>query len=142
MTFDFDLSTKEVRKKIMNIAKRLTSPLIASALTFAVPAAAIAAENVVPNSVVNISNVPNIVRGIIQFILVIAFVGAFIFLLIGGIRWIMAGGDEKAVAGARGTITAALIGLVIVLVAYAIIRLIELFFKVNIITGGVNIPTI
>ena len=116
--------------------------LIASVLTYALPAAAIAAENVVPDSVVNISNVPNIIRGIIQFILVIAFVGAFVFLLIGGIRWIMAGGDEKAVAGARGTITAALIGLVIVLVAYAIIRLIEIFFKVNIITGGVTIPTI
>lgn len=139
---NWNLSEREVRKKIMKIAKRLTSPLIASALTFAVPTAAIALENVVPNTVVNISNVPDIVRGIIQFILVIAFVGAFIFLLIGGIRWIMAGGDEKAVAGARGTITAALIGLVIVLVAYAIIRLIEIFFKVSIITGGVNIPTI
>ena len=126
----------------MKIAKRIMGSLIASVLTYALPAAAIAAENVVPDSVVNISNVPNIIRGIIQFILVIAFVGAFVFLLIGGIRWIMAGGDEKAVAGARGTITAALIGLVIVLVAYAIIRLIEIFFKVNIITGGVTIPTI
>lgn len=126
----------------MKIAKRIAGSLIASVLTYAVPAAALAAENVVPNQVVNISNVPNIVRGIIQFILIVAFVGAFIFLLIGGIRWIMAGGDEKAVAGARGTITAALIGLVIVLVAYAIIRLIEIFFKVSIITGGVNIPTI
>ena len=126
----------------MNIAKWLTGSLIASVLTYAMPAAALALENVVPDTVVNINNVPNIVRGIIQFILIIAFVGAFIFLLIGGIRWIMAGGDEKAVAGARGTITAALIGLVIVLVAYAIIRLIEIFFKVTIITGGVNIPTI
>ena len=126
----------------MNIAKWLTGSLIASVLTYAMPAAALALENVVPDTVVNINNVPNIVRGIIQFILIIAFVGAFIFLLIGGIRWIMAGGDEKAVAGARGTITAALIGLVIVLVAYAIIRLIEVFFKVNIISEGVNIPTI
>ena len=69
-------------------------------------------------------------------------VAAFILLLVGGIRWILAGGDEKAVAGARGTITAALIGLVIVLVAYAIIRLVEIFFNVSIITGGVSIPTI
>lgn len=126
----------------MKIAKRLISPLITSVLTYALPAAALAEENVVPNKIVNIANVPDIVRGIIQFILVIAFVAAFVFLLIGGIRWIMAGGDEKAVAGARGTITAALIGLVIVLVAYAIIRLVEIFFKVNIITNGVTIPTI
>ena len=81
-------------------------------------------------------------RGVVQFILVVAFIAAFVFLLIGGIRWILAGGDEKAVAGARGTITAALIGLVIVLVAYAIIRLVEIFFNVNIVTTGVTIPNI
>ena len=63
-------------------------------------------------------------------------------LIIGGIRWILAGGDEKAVASARGTITAALIGLVIVLVAFALIRLVEIFFSVNIITGGVTIPVV
>ena len=62
-------------------------------------------------------------------------------LLIGGIRWITAGGDEKGVASARNMITAALIGLVVVLVAYAIIRLVEIFFGFDIITGGVNIPT-
>ena len=129
-------------KKKMNQVKKFIGPLVASVLTYAIPAAAIAQENVVPDSVVDINNVPNIVRGLIQYILIIAFVAAFVFLLIGGIRWIMAGGDEKAVAGARGTITAALIGLVIVLVAYALIRLIELFFKVNIITDGVTIPTI
>ena len=126
----------------MKIARSITGSLIASVLTYAVPAAAIAAENVIPSSINPINNVPNIVRGIISFILIVAFVGAFIMLLIGGIRWILAGGDEKAVAGARGTITAALIGLVIVLVAYAIIRLVEVFFKVNIITGGVTIPNI
>ncbi|KKR49701.1 MAG: hypothetical protein UT84_C0021G0007 [Candidatus Curtissbacteria bacterium GW2011_GWA1_40_16] len=131
-----------MRKKIVKITKRLISPLIASVLTYAVPAAAFAQTQVVPGSIRPIDNAVNVVRGIIQFILVAAFVAAFIFLLIGGIRWIMAGGDEKAVAGARGTITAALIGLVIVLVAYAIIRLVEIFFSVSIITGGVTIPTI
>ena len=126
----------------MNIAKSITGSFIASVLTYAVPAAAFAQTEVVPGTIRPINNAVNVVRGIIQFILVAAFVAAFVFLLIGGIRWILAGGDEKAVAGARGTITAALIGLVIVLVAYAIIRLVEIFFSVSIITGGVTIPTI
>ena len=39
-------------------------------------------------------------------------------------------------------ITAALIGLVIVLVAYAIILLVEKFFDVKIISAGIQIPTI
>jgi len=79
---------------------------------------------------------------IVRIIIIAAFIVAFIFLLIGGLRWITAGGDEKAVAGARGMVTGALIGLVIVLAAFAIIRLIEFFFNVNIISGALTIPTI
>lgn len=122
--------------------KKLAASLVAQALVLAAPAAALAQTEVVPSKIAPINNAVNVVRGIIQFILVVAFVAAFVFLIIGGVRWITAGGDEKAVASARNTITAALIGLVIVLVAYAIIRLVEIFFNVNIITGGVTIPNI
>jgi len=127
----------------MQKVKKLISPIILQAMALAAPAAAFAANpELVPSAIAPINNAVNVVKGIIQFILVIAFVAAFIFLLIGGLRWITAGGDEKAVASARNMITAALIGLVIVLVAYAIIRLVEIFFNVNIITGGVSIPNI
>lgn len=126
----------------MNQVKKFVGPLVASALALAAPVAVLAQENVVPQAIRPINNAVTIVRGIVQFILIVAFIASFVFLLIGGVRWILAGGDEKAVAGARGTITAALIGLVIVLVAYAIIRLVEIFFNVNIVTTGVTIPTI
>ena len=126
----------------MNKVKKLLGPFATVALSLTMPAAALAQGNIVPNTIRPVNNAITIVRGIVQFILVVAFIAAFVFLLIGGIRWIIAGGDEKAVAGARGTITAALIGLVIVLVAYAIIRLVEIFFNVNIVTQGVIIPTI
>jgi len=130
-------------KKQMNKVKKLFGPLAAGALSLAMPAAALAqGTNVVPLAIRPVNNALDVVRGIVQFILIVAFIAAFVFLLIGGIRWIIAGGDEKAVAGARGTITAALIGLVIVLVAYAIIRLVEIFFNVNIVTTGVTIPNI
>ena len=124
-------------KKFKKILSSFLLPV--SALSFPLPA--FAAENLVPPDIEGINNIVKVIRGAIQFILVVAFVLAFIFLIIGGIRWITAGGDEKGVAGARGMITAALIGLVIVLVSYAIIRLVEIFFGFNIITGGVNIPT-
>ena len=126
----------------MNQVKKFIAPLAAGALSLAMPAAAFAQDNVIPATIRPINNAITVVRGIVQFILVVAFVAAFVFLLIGGIRWILAGGDEKAVAGARGTITAALIGLVIVLVAYAVIRLVEIFFNINIVTTGVTIPNI
>lgn len=118
------------------------SPFLAEIIALAVPSAAFAQANVVPVTIRPINNILNVLRAVIQFILVVAFVLAFIFLLIGGIRWITAGGDEKGVASARNMITAALIGLVVVLVAYALIRLVEIFFNVNIITGGVSIPVV
>ena len=122
--------------------KKVVSPLIFQAVALSIPPAAFAAEAIVPTQISGIDSIVTIISTVIRFILIVAFVAAFIMLLIGGIRWILAGGDEKAVAGARGTITAALIGLVIVLVAYAIIRLVEIFFNVSIITGGVEIPVV
>lgn len=109
----------------------------------AVPTVAFAqGTDLVPTQIKGTNNIIFAVNAIIRFILIIAFVLAFIMLIIGGIRWILAGGDEKAVEKARGTITAALIGLVIVLLAFAIIRIVEVFFGVTIISGTVTIPTV
>lgn len=116
-------------------------PLATAAVFLALPAAVLAQTDLVPSPIRPIDNIIVVIRGIIRLILLIAFVAAFIMLIIGGLRWIFAGGDEKAVAGARGMITAALIGLVIVLVAFAIIRLVEIFFQVQIISGPISIPT-
>src|SRR3990167_5256477 len=109
---------------MLNKTKKLIAPATIGIISFLAPAAAYA-NSIVPNELATVGNltVVQILQGVIRFILVVAFVLAFIFLLIGGIRWITAGGDEKAVAGARGIITAALFGLVLVLVSYAIIRL-------------------
>src|SRR3989304_1383626 len=122
--------------------KKLISAATA-AVSLALPSSAFA-QGVIPEQLADVSefSIIDIVRGIIQFILVVAFVLAFIMLLIGGIRWITAGGDEKAVASARNMITAALIGLVVLLVAYALIKLVETFFGVNIISEGVSIPNV
>lgn len=84
--------------------------------------------------------VPSIVSAAIRLILVIAALISFIFLILGGIKWITSGGDKEGTAKAQSTITAALIGLLIVFAAWAIIRLIETFFGVQILT--LTIPTI
>lgn len=46
---------------------------------------------------------------------------AVIFVLVGGIKWITAGGDKTKVQSARSTLTYAIIGLVIVLGAFTIV---------------------
>src|SRR3990167_2035394 len=126
-------------KKILSLAS-----LQIASLVWPVAALAVQVDNkIVPEETLGkVTDIVAIIRAVIQFILIVAFVLAFIMLLIGGIRWITAGGDEKGVAGARNMITAALIGLVIVLVAYAIILLVETFFGVKIISGGITIPTV
>lgn len=78
--------------------------------------------------------ISGIIFAFVNLLLVIAALIFFFMLVIGGIQWIVSGGDKAATEGARGRITAALIGLVIVFAAWAIINLIEAFFGVTILT--------
>ena len=59
----------------------------------------------------------------------------FFFMFIwGAITWIYSGGDKQALESARGRITSALTGLVVLFVSLAIILFIEKFFGVKILT--------
>lgn len=82
----------------------------------------------------------NILKGAISFVFIIVAVVFFFILVIGGLKWITSGGDEKKVASARAQITNALIGLVIVFAAWAITRLIGTVFGVDLL-GQFTIPT-
>ena len=62
-------------------------------------------------------------------------VGVLIFFFImitGAIQWITSGGDKAAVEGARGKITNAVVGVVILLSLFALLKIIEDFFGINI----------
>lgn len=53
----------------------------------------------------------------------LGFLGLFavIIVLYGGFQWMVSGGNEERVAGARATLTSGFIGLIIILFAYAIV---------------------
>lgn len=72
--------------------------------------------------------VPNLV-GIAFIVGALTFFAMFIF---GAIAWIGSGGDKANLESARGRIMNALIGLVVLFATFAIIKLIEEFFGVNI----------
>ncbi len=82
-------------------------------------------------SLANIT-IGSLVSGAVQLALVTAALIFFFILVIGGIKWILSGGDENKVKGAKGQITNALIGLAIVFVAWAIGRMLQSIFGVNI----------
>ncbi|PIU02086.1 hypothetical protein COT66_02095 [Candidatus Shapirobacteria bacterium CG09_land_8_20_14_0_10_49_15] len=81
-----------------------------------------------------------LISALIRLALIIVALVAFAFLILGGVKWITSGGDKEATSGAQKTITAALIGLVIVFAAWAILQLVQTFFGINILTFV--IPTI
>ena len=73
-----------------------------------------------------------IISAAIILVLVIAALVFFFILVVGGVRWIMSGGDKANTEAARGQITSALIGLVIVFSAWAIMAAIGYFFGIDI----------
>ncbi len=77
------------------------------------------------------SSVSDIVSTVVNLVLFVAFVAALIFLIIGGIRWIMSGGDKEGSGKAKETVTSALIGLAVVLGAWILINIVISTF-----TGG------
>jgi len=91
---------------------------------------------------VNMANldIGSMLSAIVQLIMVVAALAFFFMLVIGGVQWLVSGGDKAGTEGAKNRITAALIGLVIVFSAWAITSLIEKFFDIHIL--NVNIPTI
>ena len=72
-----------------------------------------------------------IIGAALLLILIVAAVVFFFMLVIGGVRWILSGGDKAQTEAARNQITAALIGLVIVFAAWAIANLLEIFFGID-----------
>lgn len=58
---------------------------------------------------------------IVQFVLGFLGLVAVIMILIGGFQWMTAGGNEEKVASAKKIISAAVIGLIVVLLAWAIV---------------------
>jgi len=78
-----------------------------------------------------INSFGNLVSTTVTVLFVIAVVIALGFLIYGGIKWIISGGDKTAVEGARNTIVAAIVGLVIVFLAFFILNIILGFFGIS-----------
>lgn len=61
---------------------------------------------------------------IIQLLFVLGIIIAVVYLIYGGIKWIMSGGDKAGVEGARNHIVAAIIGLIILASAFFILNIV------------------
>ncbi len=72
----------------------------------------------------------NLVRGVTALV----GVGLFVMFVVGGFNFLFSGGDQKKLEAARGTLTNAIIGVVVIVIAYLILLTIEKFTGVNVTT--------
>ena len=70
--------------------------------------------------------------------LVLGIVIFLFIMLLGAIQWIASGGDKAGVEGARGKITNAVVGIVILLATFAVVKVVEDFFGINILSINVG----
>ena len=81
-----------------------------------------------------ISFFSHLVPNLVGLVFVVGALAFFAMLVTGAIQWITSGGDKQALEGARGKISNAVVGLVLLFAALAIIKFIEYFFKINILS--------
>ena len=63
----------------------------------------------------------------------------FVMLVVGWFQYLFSGGDAKKSEAAKGTLTAAIIGLVLIVGAYIILRLLEGFTGLDLTTFKIEI---
>lgn len=70
----------------------------------------------------------DLIKNGVMISLAVAGLIFFFMLILGGLKYLNSGGDEKAMTSARGTLTAAFIGLVIIVAAVLIAQLLFTIF--------------
>lgn len=112
--------TKYVGKYANKFAKA-SVPAVAAMHVFATSAFAITAIDPGKGFATDIGT---LINGVLSFVMVIAALLVFLYLIMGGIEWITSGGDKTKTENARNKITAAVVGLIILAASYAILLII------------------
>ena len=130
-------------KRAIIIASSSVTTLAASALpAFALPAQSV---NPCPPGTtfgklcnINSSNIGGVLSNFVLFLFIVAALIALFFLIWGGIKWILSGGDKGKVETARSTIIAALIGLVVTFLSFFLLQIVLGLFGINL--SNLQIP--
>ena len=77
------------------------------------------------------TNINDIIAGLTQLLIAVAGIIFFFMFLLGGLKYLTAGGDEKAASSARASLTQAFIGLIIVVAATVVTGLIFSIFHIR-----------
>lgn len=125
---------------MVRVRNGIIATLLFSLLSLIVASPSFAQVNIRPDIIQDV-NIPNLVRATINILFVIAAVIAIIFLVWGGIKWIMSGGDKAALESARSHIIAAIVGLVLVFLSFFIVTFVFDFLGLGL-NDQFNIPNV
>lgn len=68
------------------------------------------------------TNLNEFIQSIINILLAVIGIVAVLMLIVGGLKYVFSQGDEKAVNSAKNTILYAIIGLIVAILAFAIVN--------------------
>ncbi len=83
------------------------------------------------------SSISEIFKTVAEWALGIAFILAVIFLIYGGFRYILAGGNEEGAKAGRTAIFNALIGIVIIVLSFIVVQIVYNFVSGDSSGGGI-----
>ena len=111
-------------------ALALTLPFIASATLVTNPAGGQLSDTFLGTNATG-TGISGIITTIITIALTLAGLIAILFLIIGGFRYVTAGGNEEQAESAKKTILNSIIGIIVIILAFVILAVVE-----NAITTG------
>lgn len=84
--------------------------------------------------VATIGHLEDLFSNIVQAAVALAGIALFVMLVVGGFNFLFSGGDQKKLEAAKGTVTNAIMGIVIIISAYLVLRIISVFTGVDVTT--------
>ena len=97
-----------------------------------------------PNSADCAAGLPQleaVFRNFISVFVAIGFVALFIMIVFAGYKYLMSGGEPKAVSQAHQTVTWAILGIIFMAVAWIVLQIIKTFTGVDVTTFSPGILT-
>ena len=116
-----------MKKLIKKISLAMAQMAVMVSL-FTARAYAITLSTPITSTSLTVSGIANL---IVKAVFGVGIIVCLVFLVFYGIKYITAGDDVKAIEGARKGITGAIIGLVVIVLTFAIIKLVAVFFGVK-----------
>ena len=92
------------------------------------------------SDVAKLSDLEDVFGNVVSAVLALGGIVLFIMLLSGGFKYITSGGDPKGIEGAKKTLTYAIGGIVLLAMAFLILRFIQEFTGVDVTKFKIYLP--